>query len=276
MLDVVSIIPSSDGSEKYWFRCTDYNNVLAVKIPKTRHISYCISCQIGCINKCRHCATGQIPYVRDLSINEIVTQVLQMTKEPSPSDKILFMGMGEPLFNLDNVLGAIDKFIESKIVMNLDKVIISTSGVIPGITELSKKRNRVRLAITLGTLNSKKREYMIPITKIYPIDALIAACKDYQDTTNDRLIFQYPLLKDFNDTDKDIEETIQTLQDFDYELHIIPFNEFEGAPFERPSSRKIKYFYKMFESAGVEIFEKPSKGVDVHAGCGQLDYTSES
>ena len=265
-------VQSLDGSTKYYYQLCDKEMVISVLIPKRNSLfNYCISCQIGCPCKCQHCATGKMEYIRDLSCQEIFAQVDLIKKNLDKNDKILFMGMGEPFFNYNNVLESCKLFVKNNIVKSYHNIIISTCGIIPGIKKLSNEKNRPKLAITIGNAIQSKRERLIPISKVFPIREVIEECIAFQEKTGDKIIFEYPLIRNINDSEEDIRSFIELIRSIECMIHVIPFNEFEGGNLKRPSNNEVKRFMKKLDEYSLDTYKKPSFGIDVYAGCGQLE-----
>jgi 23S rRNA (adenine2503-C2)-methyltransferase len=226
------------------------------------------------MNKCRHCATGRIEYIRDLSSEEIVKQAIMMLKDQEFAGgrvKVLFMGMGEPLLNYENVMEAVRIFTREPWLDNVHNIIVSTSGIVPAIRVLTKEKIRPKLAITIGSVSEKKRSWLlVPVGKLYSLSALLEVSREYVAVTGDSVIFQYPMIKDFNDSLDDAETLTNLVKDIPCEVHIIPFNEFKGSQLRRPTQETLFNFCQFLSSHGVKVFLKPSFGVDINAGCGQL------
>ena len=263
---------SKDKSIKFFYKTSKGDLLYSVLILKENgKYNYCISCQIGCTNKCLHCATGKVNYSRDMTSDEIFAQVNLIKKNNKLNDRILFMGMGEPLLNYDNVIKTCKLFIEKSIIKSFKDIIISTSGIIDGIKKLGIEKDRPRLAVTIGFPDQKRRELLIPHSKIYKLELLMNECLNFQEKTGDEIIFEYPLIKNYNDSMEDIKQFINLIKDFRCEIHIIPFNEFKKSKFKRPSEKRIKEVIDILKNNDIYAFDKPSYGIDIYAGCGQLE-----
>lgn len=273
-MKVVKKLVSLDASAKYLLKLVDGVHIEAVHIPQADGANLCISCQVGCMNKCRHCATGRIEYVRDLSSEEIVEQVETILEDEKFAEgklKILFMGMGEPLLNYENVISAIKTFKLKRWSVDACNIIVSTSGIVPGIYKLETETVRPRLAVTIGATSDEKRGWLlIPTGKLYPISTLLVACREYAIATGDSVVFQYPLIKDFNDSLDEARALAGLVADIPCEVHIIPFNEFEGSSLRRPTPKNLSGFSQTLSLSSVKATMKPSFGIDINAGCGQL------
>ncbi len=273
-MQILKIVSSSDGSKKYLFGLEDKNCIEATLIPQPDGANFCISCQVGCMNRCKHCATGRLDFERDLTVTEIIAEVhlmLQDLKIDKGKFKILFMGMGEPFLNYDNVMNAVNILGTEPWLDGLHNVIVSTSGVLPAINQLSKEALRPRLAITIGATSDDKRgRLLIPTGKLYPLSLLLETCREYVKSTGDSLIFQYPLIEGFNNSVDEAKALVSLVRDIPCDIHIIPFNEFEESEFKRPSQESISAFHNAIDSSGISVSIKPSFGTDVYGGCGQL------
>ena len=271
-LEVVEKVKSVDGSTKYLFRLPDFEVIEAVHIPLEDETKMCISCQVGCINKCRHCATGKdIEYKRDLTSEEIVFQVTTMAEDNNDSldnITILFMGMGEPLFNFENMLKSLDLF--SGIGIPLERVTISTSGVIPRILEIAELRQRPKLAVSIHATTNLQRDKLIPMNKTYCLEDLLKATEDYTNLTKEEVIIQYTLIDSFNDSDEDAERLMTLTKNILCEIQVIPFNSFPSSTLNEPKPERIDFFMEYIESRGASRALKRSAGTDIYAGCGQL------
>lgn len=208
---------------------------------------------------------------------EIVAQVSLIYKEQALLNfrpnrlGILFMGMGEPFFNYQNVMKAINIFISlESFKIPTDMIIISTSGIVPRILDFSSEICRPRLAVSINACDNALRDRLMPINKIYPLEQLLNTCKSFIERTGDKIIFEYVLIKNINDSEIHMQKLIKMLKPFDCEIHLIPFNENEHIKFFRPENEAIERFYLGCKNEGLEATLKPSYGVDILGGCGQL------
>lgn len=271
MLTIKNVLKSSDQSKKFIFSLSDGLSVESVYIPQEEEIMLCLSSQVGCSNKCRHCATGQVPYKRDLTTEEIVGQFLNIKGKEQFDKKvrIIFMGMGEPLFNFKNVFSAIETFVKECDVSHSD-ITVSTSGILSKFRDFAGIKKRPRLAISLHAADNEKRSSLMPINKIYSIDDLMSGIWNYINFTSDQIIIEYTLIGDFNDLEEDRENLLKLLFPLKdkIELQFIPLNESKYIPFK--ASEKIEEFKSFFLKEGFQTFIKQSSGRDIGAGCGQL------
>ena len=264
-------LSQSDGSEKYLFRCQDGEAIETVLLQSGQHYTLCISSEIGCAMGCRFCRTGDMGLKRKLNAGEIVEQVLQSRKV---SDKkisnIVFMGMGEPFNNYDEV-------IKAAVIINHDKginigarhITISTSGIVPKIREFAHLPFQFKLAVSLNAATNSKRNELMPVNRRYPLEDLLDAAKYYTIVTNKLLTFEYVLLKGVNDSSKDAYALIDKLSSIPCKLNVIPYNETDGR-FERPNERDIHHFLSYLENVPFTVTLRYSGGRGIKAACGQL------
>jgi len=264
---------SKDGSIKHLIELDDGLCIEAVWIPQEDGINLCISCQVGCPNKCRHCATGNIFFERDMTCSEIFSEVKLLIENHGNNNgniKVLYMGMGEPFLNYDNVLLSVRKMVEAKLLSTGTDAIVSTSGIVPGIIKLSKETTRPRLAVTIATVPDSKRVKLIPITKLFSLTDIISACRKFQIATKDKIIFEIPLIDSFNDTIEDAIGISNILEGLKCEIQVIPFNRFITSEYSPPLQHVMSAYINVLRERGMDVLLKPSYGVDISAGCGQL------
>ena len=306
--EIVEAHLSEDGTRKWLLRSADSQDYEMVFIPDEDRGTLCISSQVGCTLNCRFCHTGTMRLVRNLTPGEIVGQVMlardalgewpkgvmdfaddeeaENTKEYNQAYKsdgrlltnIVLMGMGEPLYNFENVRDAM------KIVMDGDglalsrrRITLSTSGVVPMIARAGAEIN-VNLAISLHAVNKETRDEIVPLNRKYSIEELLQACADYPGANNARRItFEYVMLKDKNDSDQDARELVNLLRNYDLpaKVNLIPFNPWPGSDYECSSPERIKAFSKIIFDAGISAPIRTPRGRDIMAACGQLKSASE-
>lgn len=272
---------SVDGTQKWLLKMSDGQEIEAVYIPESSRGTLCVSSQVGCTLSCKFCHTGTQGLVRNLGAREIVLQVMQAldvlegwpigTGKAKELTNIVFMGMGEPLYNYDEVIKAVRILIDEQgLNFSRRKITISTSGVVPMIEQLGKDVN-TGLAISLHAVTDEVRDYLVPLNKKYKIDALLQACKDYPNVSTMRPItFEYVMLKDVNDSDADAFQLVKLLKKLPSKVNLIPFNPWPGAAFECSSQNRIKAFARILEKAGFESPVRRARGQDILAACGQL------
>jgi len=261
---------SRDGTRKYLFRLADGESVEAVRIPmEGSRATLCISSQVGCAMRCDFCLTGHFGLTRNLTPGEIVNQVCAALKD-GPISNIVFMGMGEPLHNLDNVVAALEILYA---VDGLDysprKVTLSTCGLVPEMLELGQ-RIRVNLAVSLNATTDAVREQLMPVNRRYPLAQLMAACRDFPLAPRQRITFEYILIRDVNDSLADAKRLVRLLHGVRAKINLIPFNEHEGSLFRSPTSAAIEAFQSYLLSRDLVAIRRASKGQDISAACGQL------
>ena len=266
-----------DKTEKFLFKLEDGNTIETVLLRhKDKRNTLCISSQVGCPVKCAFCATGQDGFVRNLDVNEIINQVYtverRLIKQGSNINNIVFMGMGEPLLNLSNVLKALDILSnENGINISKRKITISTSGIVPNIEKILLEKLPIELAISLHSAINAKRDTIIPINRSYPLEDLYAILQEYQRQTKRRISFEYIMINDFNVSDIDANVLADFVHEFDHVVNLIPYNPVAGTEFERPSEKKIdKFFTFLKDVRKVNVTLRREKGTDIDGACGQL------
>ncbi|KKP32408.1 MAG: 23S rRNA (adenine(2503)-C(2))-methyltransferase [Candidatus Staskawiczbacteria bacterium RIFOXYB2_FULL_32_9] len=245
----------------------------------------CVSCQVGCPMGCLFCATGTMGFIRNLTVDEILEQVVFFNRhlkkttlsEQSESNglnrvsNVTFMGMGEPFLNYDNVLKAI-KVLNDANAFNISirNISVSTCGVIEGIEKLANSGLQVNLAISLHAPNNKLREQLMPINKRYPLDKVLKAVDDYILKTKRKVMFEYVLIKDINDTDECAKELVELMHKKLYFLNLITFNTVKGSQFQASSNNRIETFKKILKKEKINFVQRYRFGDDIQAACGQF------
>jgi 23S rRNA (adenine2503-C2)-methyltransferase len=271
---------SVDGTRKWLLKFADGQEAESVHIPEEDRGTLCVSSQVGCTLTCKFCHTGTQRLVRNLSAAEIVGQVMNardhLGEWPSPQDgrllsNIVMMGMGEPLYNYDNVAKALKIVMDHEgISISKRKITLSTAGVVPMIGRAGEELG-VNLAISLHAVTDELRDRIVPINKKYPIAELMQACRDYPTLNNARRItFEYVMLKDVNDSPADARALVQLIKDIPAKVNLIPFNPWPGAPFERSTNAAIGKFAEIVFNAGYASPVRTPRGEDIMAACGQL------
>jgi 23S rRNA (adenine2503-C2)-methyltransferase len=272
---------SSDGTRKYLLSFGPGAEIECVYIPDVgRAGALCVSSQVGCTLNCTFCHTGTQALVRNLTAAEIVGQVLAVKddiaewpsgREDRTLSNIVFMGMGEPLYNLANVASAIDVISDGDgLSISRRRITVSTSGVVPGIARLGAE-TATMLAISLHATNDALRDELVPINRKYPIAELLAACRAYPDLSNARRItFEYVMLKGVNDTDAEARALVRLLKGIPAKINLIPFNPWPGALYECSSWERIEAFADIVNRAGYASPIRTPRGRDILAACGQL------
>ncbi|MCL7488417.1 MAG: 23S rRNA (adenine(2503)-C(2))-methyltransferase RlmN [Desulfobulbaceae bacterium] len=266
---------SVDGSVKFGFRLEDDNFIESVLIPEGERNTLCVSSQVGCAMGCNFCQTGAMGFRRNLKPSEIVNQVCAvqdwLIKERKKKlNNLVFMGMGEPLANLDNLLKALSILTEQK---GLDfasrRITVSTCGMIPQMLEFGKKSD-ANLAISLHAVDDRTRNMLMPINKKYPIEDLLAACREYQMKKRQRIMFEYVLLDNINDSDETAVQLAEMLRGIPCKINLLAMNEGEIAGFRSSSQDRILRFQDILRKRGYTVFLRQSRGSDISAACGQL------
>ena len=270
--------PASDGSQKYLFVLRDGNRIESVYMPMGARTSVCLSSQAGCAVGCTFCVTGFFGAGRNLTPSEMLGQFFTVQHEHQVSSEqmnVVFMGMGEPLLNLDSVVTTLDALYAT---VAPKRITISTSGIIPGIAELAKLERRPNLAISINAPDRKRREEIMPITAKYPLDELIAALRRYPAEKGRELTIEYVLLAGYNDSPGDARMLAKLIRGLNAKVNAIPFNEDANLPswMKRPADNEIDRFVDALVANGVAVTVRRSKGRDIAAACGQLRGKTEA
>ena len=273
-LQKIHIETSQDGALKYLFKLRDDNYIESVLIPERNHYTLCISSQVGCAHGCRFCLTAQKGFIRNLTRGEIIAQVRDVLNDLDGAKRlsnIVFMGMGEPLANYDNLIGAIETITDSDVGLKFSnrRVTVSTAGLLPKFPKLGRD-TRVNLAISLNATDNKTRDMIMPINRKYPIEKLIEACRLYPLEPGRRITFEYVLIKGINDSAEDADRLVSLLKPIKSKVNLIPFNEHEGSEFLRPEDSVINRFQEILIQNHFTAIVRHSKGEDISAACGQL------
>ena len=300
--EVVEAQHSIDGTRKWLLRTADGHEFEMVFIPDADRGTLCVSSQVGCTLNCRFCHTGTMKLVRNLTAGEIVGQVMlardalgewpkgnmnfqfgadldeeedsaHYTSDGRLLTNIVMMGMGEPLYNFDNVKGALQLVMDGDgLALSKRRITLSTSGVVP-MMERCGEEIGVNLAVSLHAVTKEVRDEIVPINKKYGIEDLLQACADYPGASNARRItFEYVMLKDKNDSDEDARELVRLLRQFKLpaKVNLIPFNPWPGAPYECSTPERVKAFSNIVFEAGISAPVRTPRGRDIDAACGQL------
>ena len=265
-----------DGTTKFLFELEDGSTVESVILFYPNRVSACISTQVGCALKCKFCSTGASGFVRDMTAGEIVSQILAMEEVKDINiNNIVYMGMGEPFLNYDNVIKSI-KILNDKKMKCLGgrHITVSTSGIVEKIEELGDLPIEVRLSVSLHAPNNEIRDKLMPINNKYPIEQVIQGCKDYQEKTNKRVTMEYIMIRGLNDSEENARELAKLIQDLKVMVNLIPVNP-NPAGYERPSKKFIDKFAKILIENGIDVTIRAEKGTDIDAACGQLRRRNE-
>ena len=273
---IIKKLESVDGTKKYLFDVQDDKGNMIESVLMQYHHGYtiCVSSQIGCKMGCKFCASTGIPFERNLSSGEIVEQLLAIERDTGITiSNIVFMGIGEPLDNFDNVMNAIEIINNPKgLNIGARHISISTSGLVPKIYELADREEKMQctLSISLHSSNNKKRSEMMPVNNAYPIEELIKACKYYIQKTNKRISFEYALAKDNNDNLEDAKELVKLLDGMLAHFNLIPINPIEQGKYSKSTNENIIKFRDYLNEHGIVATIRRELGSDINAACGQL------
>jgi 23S rRNA (adenine2503-C2)-methyltransferase len=287
--EVVTKQVSADGTRKYLVRIAGGHEVEIVYIPEEDRGTLCISSQVGCTLTCSFCHTGTQKLVRNLTTSEIIGQVMLARDDlgewpvpGAPKDEtrllsnIVLMGMGEPLYNFENVRDAMKIAMDGEgIALGRRRITLSTSGVVP---EIARTANEIGclLAVSFHATTDAVRDVLVPVNKKWNIETLLSALREYPKATNsERITFEYVMLKGVNDTDEDAHRLVKLLDGIPAKVNLIPFNEWPGAPYERSSNNRIRAFATILMNAGYASPIRTPRGEDIMAACGQLKSATE-
>ena len=266
---------SVDGTTKFLFDLKDQQKVETVLIPTADRSTACVSTQAGCKFGCRFCASGIGGWVRNLTCGEILAQILRVKaeaqKHKSPLSHIVFMGIGEPFDNFDNLMKAIRIINGQKgIHIGARRITVSTCGVIPKIKQLAKEGIQIELAISLHGFDNESRNILMPVNKKYPFDDLMKACREYIQATNRQITFEYILIKDVTCTDKAAEALKKAFRGIICKMNLIPYNPVSEFDHKTPTREEMLKFRRRLEDFGIHATIRTPRGRDVAAACGQL------
>ncbi len=274
LFKIVKKLESVDGTKKYLFDVQDTQRNLIESVLMQYHHGYtiCVSSQIGCKMGCKFCASTGIPFSRNLEAGEIVEQLLAIERDSKIRiSNIVFMGIGEPLDNYDNVMKSIEILNNQKgLSIGARHISISTSGIVPKIYEMADKQMQCTLSVSLHSSNNKTRSSMMPINNAYPIEELIEACKYYIEKTNKRISFEYALAKDNNDNLQDAKDLVKLLHGMLAHVNLIPINKIEDGKYIKSTNENIIKFRDYLNDHGIVATIRRELGSDISAACGQL------
>ncbi len=263
---------ATDGTIKYLFDVLDGNAIETVLMKYHHGYSICVSSQIGCKMGCKFCASTGIPFVRNLTSGEIIEQIMAAERDENIKiSNIVFMGIGEPLNNYDNVVKAI-RIINHPKGLNIGArhISISTSGLVPRIYKLAEENIQCTLSISLHATTNEKRSEMMPINNAFPIEELLQACKSYIEKTHRRISFEYALAKENNDNLEDAKRLVKMLKGMLCHVNLIPINKIENGTYTKSSNENIMKFRDYLNDHGIVATIRRELGSDIDAACGQL------
>ncbi len=261
---------AADQTRKYLLRLADGVIIEAVGIPTAKRLTVCVSSQVGCPMDCDFCATGKGGFTRNLKAHEIVDQVLTVQEDfEQRVTNVVFMGMGEPMANIDEVVSAV-KSLNQDVGIGARSLTVSTVGIPGKIQQLAQHKLQIVLAVSLHASNQALREQLIPSAKKYTLNNLLDECRDYVQVTGRRVTFEYVLLAGINDLPENARELTQCLKGFQTHVNLIPYNPISEVDYQRPNSYRIREFTKILEEAKIAVSVRYSRGLEADAACGQL------
>ncbi|MEA5617756.1 23S rRNA (adenine(2503)-C(2))-methyltransferase RlmN [Cronbergia sp. UHCC 0137] len=259
-----------DDTVKYLLKLADGQIVEAVGIPSDKRLTVCVSTQVGCPMACDFCATGKGGFTRNLNRAEIVDQVLTVQEDfQQRVSNVVFMGMGEPLLNTESVISAV-KSLNQDVGIGARSLTLSTVGIRDRIRQLAEHNLQVTLAVSLHAPNQALREQLIPSAKAYPIEDLLAECREYVQITGRRVTFEYVLLAGVNDLPEHAMQLSKCLRGFQSHVNLIPYNPIEEVDYKRPDRDRIQAFVKILQEQNTAVSVRYSRGLEADAACGQL------
>ncbi len=284
-LEIIRALGSRDTTQKFLFRLHDGNLIESVLIPASPALygsrsdrrTICVSTQVGCAYGCKFCASGLEGWKRNLRADEIVEQLMAVERESGETiDNVVFMGMGEPLANYDNLMRAI-AIINAPWGLGIGarRITVSTSGLVPQIRKLAEQPLQIRLAISLHGATDEVRKRIMPVNRKYPVSELFEACRYYTRCKKQRITFEYILIASVNDSDEQARELAKRALEFAAKVNLIPYNAVEGLNWSRPERDRQEKFLAILRGAGVAATLRREKGHDIAAACGQLRLQSE-
>jgi 23S rRNA (adenine2503-C2)-methyltransferase len=275
-LSVEKVLKSHDGNtEKVLFKCLDGSLIETVLMRFERRNSLCVSTQVGCPMGCVFCSTGQMGFQRNLSSGEILAQVIHfqrlMHAEGEAVRNIVYMGMGEPLLNYEQMSKSIDHLSDpEKLGVGSRKITVSTVGVLPKIAKFGTDHPQVNLAISLHAPNDELRSQLLPANRIYPLRLLMKACREYVEATHRKLTFEYALIDQLNDAPEHAQEFAELVQGILCIVNLITLNPSKDYPTPGSSRERVEAFRQILVDNGVQVTVRLRRGIEINAGCGQL------
>lgn len=267
---VITESKATDGTAKYLLELGDGEKIESVLLPYSDRVSVCVSTQVGCPAGCLFCATGASGFVRNLTAGEIVDQVLTLQENGGMRvTHVVFMGMGEPMLNFDNVVKALH-LLNDEVGIGMRRMTLSTIGIPSAIRKLQDLDLQITLAISLHAPDDALRRQLIPLSAKHPIKELIETCREYADFTKRRVTFEYLLLAGINDSPEQAAALTKLLRHILCNVNLIPFNEVPGLPYKKPSREAVSAFKAVLEKAGIEVTQRMERGHSISAACGQL------
>ncbi len=266
---------SQDGTTKFLLELDDRQRIETVLIPSKTRTTVCLSTQAGCKFGCRFCASGIGGWTRNLSAAEIITQILHVKEEArkhkKPLSHIVYMGVGEPLDNFQNVMKSI-RIVNDKRGLNIGarRIAVSTCGVIPRMKQLAQEGLQLELAISLHGYDNASRNTLMPVNRTYPFDDLMTVCREYSKETNRQITFEYILIKDVTCTDRAVQALRKAFKGVLCKMNLIPYNPVREFDFQAPSGHEISAFKERLDRVGIHATLRRPRGKDISGACGQL------
>ena len=265
---------AASGTKKSLFRLPDGETVESVLLQDRERTTLCISSQVGCPLKCSFCATGLSGYTRNLTPGEIVAQALHLLAGVDVGERtpnVVFMGMGEPFRNYDNVIQSIHLLMHPKgLGIGARKITVSTAGEVPGILQFAQEPWQVRLSVSLHAATDEKRNVLVPLNKRYPLKKLITAVEAYAETTGRQMTFEWTLMEGVNDSTEDARQLIDLAKPLKAFVNLIPYNPVVDIPYRAPEYEICEQFAETLRNAGIQATLRKERGQDINAACGQL------
>jgi 23S rRNA (adenine2503-C2)-methyltransferase len=268
--EIVTESKAPDGTTKYLLELGDGETIESVLLPYADRVSVCVSTQAGCPAGCLFCATAMCGFIRNLTAGEIVDQVLALQSSGGRRvTHVVFMGMGEPLMNFDNVIKALH-LLNDEVGIGMRRMTVSTVGLPAAIRKLAELDLQITLAVSLHAPDDTLRRQLIPISASYALAELMQTCRKYADLTKRRITFEYLLLAGVNDSPAQAAALAKLLHRILCNVNLIPFNEVEDIPYKRPLRASVAAFRAVLEEAGIEVTQRMERGHSISAACGQL------
>ncbi len=269
---------SQDGTIKYGFTLHDGHMIESVLIPEQERLTLCVSSQVGCAMGCDFCLTGTMGIIRNLQTAEIVNQVssvIELVQQEYGPDaglnNLVFMGMGEPLANFDNLIDALNILMEERgHAFSTRRITVSTCGLVPRIVELGEKTGGVNLAISLHAADDETRDRLMPVNKKYKIKDVLEACRNYPIPKRKRIMFEYIMIDGVNDSDMDALQLADILKDIKCKINLLPCNAVDALPYQPSPQERVEAFQRILWQKGFTVMIRNSRGSDISAACGQL------
>ncbi len=272
VLDEIDRVASSDGrTERFLYALADGEQIEAVAMEDGGRPTFCVSSQAGCKLACRFCATGQLTFGRNLTTGEILAQVTALARAGGGLRNVVFMGMGEPLLNLDAVAPALEALVdEHRFALGVRHLTVSTAGITPGIRRLAGGSVQPNLALSLNSPFDQQRSEIMPVNRRYPLEGVLEACEEYASKSGRRILLEYVLLAGVNTSPDHVRVVGRIARDLRALLNLIPFNPVHGCGFESPDKDELYRFRAALERTGAKATVRFRRGREIRAGCGQL------